>query len=86
MLDAKVVANLLPKLGVSVDLVRHGKWFWSKIYVWRGKVPAKGLMESSTGLWAVSAPYGQVRYPKDGPHLLLFVISRDALTQSKTTT
>jgi hypothetical protein len=61
MLDAKVVANLLPKLGVSVDLVRHGKWFWSKIYVWRGKVPAKGLMESSTGLCAVSAPYGQVR-------------------------
>jgi len=24
MSDAKVVANLLPKLGVGVDLVRHG--------------------------------------------------------------
>jgi hypothetical protein len=24
MLDAKIVVNLLPKLGVGVDLVRHG--------------------------------------------------------------
>ena len=29
MLDAKVVANLFPKLGEG--LVRHGKWFRDKI-------------------------------------------------------
>ncbi len=28
MLDSQVVVNLLPKLGVRVDLVRHGNWFW----------------------------------------------------------
>jgi hypothetical protein len=27
MLDAKVVANLFPKLGVGEDLVRHGNWY-----------------------------------------------------------
>jgi hypothetical protein len=27
MLDAKVVANLFPKVGVGEDLVRHGNWF-----------------------------------------------------------
>ena len=27
MLDAKVVVNLFPKLGVGEDLVRHGNWF-----------------------------------------------------------
>ena len=26
MLDPEVVVNLLPQLGVSVDLVRHGHW------------------------------------------------------------
>ena len=26
MLDAKVVVNLLPKLSVSVDFVKHGNW------------------------------------------------------------
>jgi hypothetical protein len=28
MLDAKLVVNLLPKLGAGEDLVRHGNWFW----------------------------------------------------------
>ena len=28
MLNPQVVVNLLPKLGVGVDLVRHGNWFW----------------------------------------------------------
>jgi hypothetical protein len=27
MLDAKVVVNLFPKLGVGEELVRHGNWF-----------------------------------------------------------
>ena len=27
MLDPQVVVNLLPKLGVGVDLVRNGHWF-----------------------------------------------------------
>jgi len=27
MLNAKVVVNLFPKLGVGDDLVRHGNWF-----------------------------------------------------------
>jgi len=38
MLEPQVVVNLLPKLGVGVDLVRHGSWrmylcrlFWSAI-------------------------------------------------------
>jgi hypothetical protein len=26
MLDSQVVVNLLPELGVSVDLVRQGRW------------------------------------------------------------
>ncbi len=26
MLDSQVVVNLLPELGVGVDLVRHGHW------------------------------------------------------------
>src|SRR5258707_10352456 len=28
MLDAQVVVNLFPELGVSVDLVRHGNLLW----------------------------------------------------------
>jgi hypothetical protein len=32
MLDAKVVVNLLPKLGLSVDLVRHGNFLLGKIH------------------------------------------------------
>jgi hypothetical protein len=28
MLDPQVVVNLLPKLGVSMDLVRHGNLLW----------------------------------------------------------
>jgi hypothetical protein len=27
MLDPQVVVNLLPELGVGVDLVSHGRWF-----------------------------------------------------------
>lgn len=26
MLDPQIVVNLLPELGVSVDLVKHGNW------------------------------------------------------------
>jgi hypothetical protein len=28
MLDAQVVMDLLPELGVSMDLVRHGNLLW----------------------------------------------------------
>ena len=28
MLDPEVVVNLLPELGVSVDLVKHGNLLW----------------------------------------------------------
>ncbi len=28
VLDPQVVVNLLPELGVSVDLGRHGNWLW----------------------------------------------------------
>jgi hypothetical protein len=28
MLDSQVVVNLLPELGVGVDLGRHGNWLW----------------------------------------------------------
>ena len=28
MLDPQIVVNLLPKLGVGVDLGRHGNWLW----------------------------------------------------------
>jgi hypothetical protein len=30
MLDPQVVVNLLPELGVGVDLVRHGHWLGEK--------------------------------------------------------
>jgi hypothetical protein len=28
MLDPQVVVNLLPKFGIGMDLVRHGKLAW----------------------------------------------------------
>jgi hypothetical protein len=28
MLDSQIVVNLLPKLGVSRDLMRHGNLLW----------------------------------------------------------
>jgi len=28
MLDPQIVVNLLPELGVGVDLGRHGNWLW----------------------------------------------------------
>jgi len=40
MLDPQVVVNLLPKLGVGVDLVRHGHWlgetneFHKRLFIW----------------------------------------------------
>jgi hypothetical protein len=40
MLDPQVVVNLLPKLGVGVDLVRHGHWlgetneFHKRPFIW----------------------------------------------------
>ena len=77
MLDAKVVANLLPKLGVGVDLVRHGNWFLVK----DSCVAEKGSWQGLDGivdrpLCCECAPRPSEGTPKDGPHLLLFVISR----------
>jgi hypothetical protein len=60
MLDPQVVVNLLPKLGVGVDL-GHGNWLGEKIQVCLGTVPTKGLAESSTSVGAVSARHGQVK-------------------------
>ena len=40
MLDPQVVVNLLPKLGVGVDLVRYGHWFGEinefhkRLFIW----------------------------------------------------
>ena len=34
MLDPEVVVNLLPKLGVGVDFVRHGHWFAERFNLW----------------------------------------------------
>jgi len=40
MLDPQVVVNLLPELGVGVDLVRHGHWlgetseFHKRLFIW----------------------------------------------------
>ena len=31
MLDPQIVVNLLPELGVGVDLVRHGRWLGETI-------------------------------------------------------
>ena len=33
MLDPKIVVNLLPKLGVGVDLLRHGNWLISTVHL-----------------------------------------------------
>ena len=38
MLDPEVVVNLLPELGVGVDLVRHGRWLGETIQASRGTV------------------------------------------------
>ena len=37
MLDPQVVVNLLPKLSVSVDLVRHGHWLGERFECGAGR-------------------------------------------------
>ena len=39
MLDPQVVVNLLPELGVGVDLVRHGHFLGEGFQVCRGTLP-----------------------------------------------
>jgi hypothetical protein len=50
MLDPQIVVNLLPELGVGVDLMRHDNW--RKIQV---------LRRTSTGVGDASARRDQVR-------------------------
>ena len=40
MLRAQVVVNLLPELGVIIDLVRHGNWLGEDSSVVRARRPA----------------------------------------------
>ena len=37
MLDPQVVVNPVPKLGIRVDLVRHGQWFGERFKCGAGR-------------------------------------------------
>jgi hypothetical protein len=50
MLNPEVVVNLLPKLGVGVDFVRHGHWL-GKPGRWEAESP-KAAATSKKGLYA----------------------------------
>ena len=39
MLDPQVVVNLLPELGVSMDLVKHGNWLGERFKCGAGRFP-----------------------------------------------
>ena len=60
MLDAQVVVNLLPELGVG-GFGETWRLGWGKIQVRRGKVPTKGLAELWACIRAMSARNGQMR-------------------------
>jgi hypothetical protein len=45
MLNPQVVVNLLPKLGVGVDLVRHGNWLIWNVHLYSpflSRLPSSG--------------------------------------------
>ena len=41
MLDPQIVVNLLPKLGVGVDLVIHGNWLGEEFKCAAGRFPQR---------------------------------------------
>jgi hypothetical protein len=47
MLNPQVVVNLLPKLGVGVDLVRHGNWLIRNVHL--ASPPLSRLPSSGAG-------------------------------------
>src|SRR5262245_36248577 len=55
MLDPQVVVNLLPQLGVGVDLVSHRYSLGQKIQVCRGTVPPKPRRNSRPAIARWSA-------------------------------
>src|SRR6267378_345613 len=70
MLDPQVAVNLLPELGVGVDLVRHGNWLGEKFRCGAGRSD-KGLGAIVDERWRrESAPQPSERTPKGGTHVL----------------
>ena len=47
MLDAEIVVNLLPKLGVAVDLMRSGRWLGDRFRCIAGRFVRSALSVSA---------------------------------------
>ena len=66
MLEPQVVVNLLPKLGVGLDLVKHGSWLVKDPAEWSARVagastrqqPSERARQEETHLSAVCATLG----------------------------
>ena len=70
MLDPQIVVNLLPELGVGVDLVKHGNWFGKDSSAPRDD-SLKRSTESSTSDGAVSGGQQPSEVtPQDGARVL----------------
>jgi len=50
MLDSEIVVNLLPKLGVGVDLMRSGRWLGDRFRCSAGRFVRSAL--SVSALWS----------------------------------
>jgi hypothetical protein len=68
MLEPQVVVNLLPKLGVRVDLVKPGSWLVKDPVEWSARVggastrqqPSERARKGGTHLYAVCATLGEL--------------------------
>jgi hypothetical protein len=68
MLEPQIVVNLLPELGVGVDLVKHGSWLAKGLSEWStrvgdastGQQPSEHARKAETQLSTVRATLGQL--------------------------
>jgi len=59
MLNPQIVVNLLPELGVGVDLVRHGNWLIWNVHLYS---PALSRLPSSGGARSMAAKHYRHRF------------------------
>jgi hypothetical protein len=69
VLFSQVVVDLLPELGVGVDLMRHGNWPGEGIHVWRRlwrrerePCPSEGIRKSGVHALALCATPSRLEY------------------------